>query len=302
MPAAAIPVSAMPVKEGIKGEDGKPLQPLPPKVYDAEADIKKFGLQPTEMLEYRDKFTGEMKKIMIDRRGTTDETLALALLDDTMSRERKDTMISMHLFERGKQGASFLMDLLGYKGQHTKESRAFQSTMRFDFELFLQTFQMFMLDSAELIFKNLPIEIVEVEAVVEGKTVKKEVVRATRRVENKEIAEAVGELGRYFKMTSSLLGKRIRAEVNKRERAKGKGVYIGRDGRSFSVHEDGDIVEMVQQDREEAVKQRDALVALMPELSEDALRFILEGHAVTLEQFIEAWNEKYPGKSYKKDD
>ncbi len=92
-----LPTSSMPVKKGAKDKDGKDLKPLKPTVYDAQRDIKKFGLKPTEMLEYKDPFTGEMKKIMIDRRGTTDEKLAIALLDDSVSREQKDSMLHVSL-------------------------------------------------------------------------------------------------------------------------------------------------------------------------------------------------------------
>lgn len=244
----------MPVAKGALDGDGKPLAPLKRPEYNAQAEIKKYGLKPTEVVEYKDPFTQETKKIIIDRRGTTDEKLALALLDDKMSREQKDSMVSMLLFERGKEGASMLMDLWMYKGSHTKESRAFQSTMRFDFELFLQVFQTFMLDSSDLVFKSLPIAIVEVEG-EDGK--KKEVVQLTRDVEPNEIAIVLGEQARYFKMTSSLLGKRIRAEVEKRERAKGKGIYIDMDNKPYSVHEDGDIVEVVKKDREEVIKEKD---------------------------------------------
>jgi len=251
-----LPDSSMPVAKGARDEKGKKLKPLAPKEYDAQGEIKKFGLKPTELLEYKDPFTDETKRIMIDRRGTTDESLALTLLDPNLTRERKDTAISMYLFEAGKQGNSMLMDLWIYKGAHTKESRAFQSTMRFDFELFLSVFQTFMHDSADIIFKNLPIEVVEVEDEVDGKKVKKEIVRMkddhheigyVRGVP--EIMLTLGEFGRYHRMNAELLGKRIRAEVDKRERAKGKGIYIGMDNKPYSVHEDGDIVEVVSKDK-----------------------------------------------------
>lgn len=251
-----LPNSAMPVAKGAKDEKGNKIKPIPPKAYDAQGEIEKFGLQATEVVEYKDPISGETKKIMIDRRGTTDEKLALTLLDDKISREQKDSVISLYLFEKGKHGASMLMDLWQYKGQHTKESRAFQSTMRFDFELFLSTFQIFMHDSADLIFKNLPIEIVDVEEEVEGKKVAKQIVKVTRDVEPNEIAVVLGEYARYFNMTASLLGKRIKAEVEKRERAMGKGIYLSKDGKPYSIQEDGDIVEVVKRDKDESDKEK----------------------------------------------
>lgn len=254
-----LPGSSMPVKAGVRDEKGNKIKPLPPKEYDAAGEIKKFGLVPTEVVEYMDPFEGVMKKIMIDRRGTTDEKLALALLDDKVNREQKDTMISMYLFEKGKEGASMLMDLWGYKGQHTKESRAFQSMMRFDFEMFLNAFEMYLHDAADKVFNTLPIEVVEVEQEVDGKKIKKEIVRCkdtnyARGVV--EIMETMGEVARYQRMTATLLAKRIRAEVQKRERAKGKGIYVGMDNKPYSVFEDGDIVEVVQRDKAAADEQK----------------------------------------------
>jgi hypothetical protein len=114
-----------------------------------------------------------------------------------------------------------------------------------------------MLDSADLILKRLPIELVEVEIQEGGKKVKNEIVKLTRDVEANEIAEVLGEFARYHRMTSELLGKRIRAEVDKRERAKGKGIYIGLDNKPYSVFEDGDVVEVVAKDKAEADKEKD---------------------------------------------
>lgn len=247
-----LPNSAMPVAVGAVDEDGKAIEPLAPRQYDAAGEIKKFGLQPTELLEYKDPYSGKMKSIMIDRRGTTDEKLALTLLDDKISREQKDSVVSAYLFEKGKEGSSMLMDLWMYKGAHTKESRAFQSTMRFDFELFLQVFQIFMMDSSDMIFKNLPVEIREVEE----KGEKKDKVFLTGTPDIGDIAHTLGEIALYFKQTSSLLTKRIRAEVDKRERAKGKGIYIGKDNKPYSIYEDGDIVEVVKKDKESVEQEK----------------------------------------------
>ena len=239
-----LPNSAIPVAEGVEGVD-----PLKPKKYEPKKDIKAYGLAPTELFEFKDPISGEKKSIMIDRRGSTEQSLGAALLDPKISKDQKDSMVSMYLFEKGKQGASMLMDLLMYKGAHTKESRQFQSTMRFDFELFLQTWQIFLKDAYDLIWNNLPLEKVEVD----GKTI----VKVTRDVDANELAVVMGELGNYFTMTGDLLGKRIRAEVQKREQAKGKGIYIGADNKPYSIYEDGDIVEVVAKDKAEADKEKD---------------------------------------------
>ena len=71
-----------------------------------------------------------------------------------------------------------------------------------------------------------------------------------------DVVITLGEYALYHRHTSELLGKRLRAEVDKRERAKGKGIYIGLDNKPYSVFEDGDVVEVVAKDREEAVKEK----------------------------------------------
>ncbi len=88
--------------------------------------------------------------------------------------------------------------------------------------------------------------------------------------------ETMGELARYQRMTATLLSKRIRAEVNKRERAKGKGIYIGMDNKPYSVHEDGDIVEIVSKDRETA--------KMMKETKAETAERVKAGQCVRCEQ------------------
>lgn len=240
-----LPDSKMPVAKGTLNDQGKKIRPIKSKVYDAQADLKKYGLKPTELLEYTDPITKEKKSIMIDRRGTTDEKLALALLDDTISREQKDSMISMFLFEKGKEGASMLMDLWSYKGQHTKESRAFNSQMRYDYEMFLHVFQMFMRDSHDLLWEMLPLAVDVVE--VDGK--KKEIVKLTSTPNLNDVVLALGQYARFHNMSADLLGERVKAETAKREAAKGKGIYIDLNNKPYSVTEDGDIVEVVAKDK-----------------------------------------------------
>lgn len=250
-----LPNSSVPVAKGARDDKGRKIKPLAPKVYDGEKQIKEMGLKAVENFTYIDPITGDQKSFVIDRRGTTDQKAGLALLDPKLSREQKDSVISMYLFEQGKQGASMLMDLWQYKGQHTKESRAFNSTMRYDFELFLHTFQMFMQDSADLILKELNLEIGEIKD-EHGKKIT--VVHGTEKVTTNDIARVLGEYANYFKMTSTLLEKRIRAEVEKRERAKGKGIYIGIDNKPYSVYEDDDIVKVVEKDKAEADEEKHA--------------------------------------------
>lgn len=225
-----MPDSQIPVKRGAKDDQGGKIKQVEQRKYDAEGQIKKFGLKPVETFTYIDPVTKQKKSFTIDRRGTTEDRVALTLLDKEATREQKDSAVSMYLFERGKEGASMMMDLWAYKGAHTKESRAFQSTMRYDFETFLSVFQIFMQDSAD---------------------------RIEHGMEKGDTAEEVlVEIAKYFRMTSDLLGKRMRAEVEKRERAKGKGIYIDADNKPYSIYEDDDIVDAVSRDKASADAQK----------------------------------------------
>lgn len=100
-------------------------------------------------VEYVNPFTGNKSIQVIDRRGTSDEKLALVFADKDSSEDLKLSTLSLYLFEKGRESASFIADLMLYKGTNTKEMRNFKSQMKFDFDLFINTFASFLFDSAE---------------------------------------------------------------------------------------------------------------------------------------------------------
>src|SRR5579859_6530122 len=102
-----------------KGPLGEKMEVLPPKDggkrkfkpknYNPERDMKKHGLVPISKVIVENPITKEKKEITIRRDGTSDAVLNEALANPSISRERKDQVLSMYLFERGKESASFLM-------------------------------------------------------------------------------------------------------------------------------------------------------------------------------------------------
>ncbi len=98
-----------------------------------------FGVKPTEKIKVTDPITKKTTMVTLDRTGFSEVKLITALADPKLSRDRKDHELSMYLFTRGAEGASMMLDLMRYKGEHTKETRVFKSQMRFDFEAFVES-------------------------------------------------------------------------------------------------------------------------------------------------------------------
>lgn len=105
--------------------------------------------QRVEIVEFVSPATGNRGLQTIDRRGTTDEKLGMALLDPNTTEDRKLSMLSLYLFEKGKESASFIADLMLHKGTSTRETRKFKSEMRYDFTTFTQTFCNYLYDDAQ---------------------------------------------------------------------------------------------------------------------------------------------------------
>lgn len=211
--------------------------------YDAKRDLKKYGLVPVEQIESVNPITGEKKMITIRRDGTTDQALAAVLADPNSSRGLKDTIISRYLWEQGKESASMMMDLWKYKGEHTKESRHWMSNMRFDFELFMEAFMFFLNDGADRVMNGLGL------SVEEDKKHKRVFIKRNRVNYLEEVIDTLGELALYMRNTSDLMRNRIEKEKQKREQQKGGGIYIGLDGKPYSIYEDGDVVDAVKKDK-----------------------------------------------------
>lgn len=104
-----------------------------------------------KVINIKDEVSGKTATYELDRGGTRDQKLAMVLADKNSDDEKKLATMSLWLFERGMNNASYWADLMLHKGTQTRELRQFQSTMRFDFTMFVGLFCQFLTDNAKTI-------------------------------------------------------------------------------------------------------------------------------------------------------
>lgn len=121
---------------------------------DYKSEIQKYeatGQPLMETLTITDPVSKKVATYELDRGGTRDQKLAMILADPSADEQRKLGMLSLYLFERGKESASFITDLMLYKGTNTQESRKFQSRMNYDWTFFVGMFANFLFEQATTI-------------------------------------------------------------------------------------------------------------------------------------------------------
>lgn len=160
----------------------------------------------------------------------------------------------MYLFERGKESASFLADVIRSKGQYAKEGRVFQSRMRFDFEVFVNMFVSHLQRQAEMIGKMFNTEIRKElkefrDWLIQDKNDGKGYTYANYaagqdRLKSAFIGMAINDLDEADRLMNSI--ERVKQA---REAQKGGGIYVDKAGRPYSVN-DPDIDEIIKADRE----------------------------------------------------
>ncbi len=170
----------------------------------------------------------------------------------------------MYLWERGKESSSFFVDLFRYKGEHTKETRAFKSQMRYDFEIFVNQFSKFIREQSRLIGVSIGFDVFKEREkykdwLQEKRKEKKDAdytymdyLRSQPLEENTEINRTEVALIEMA-ITSLEEGERLVVQVQNvakaREREKGKGIYVSKEGAIYS-HDDPDMDEIIKKDRE----------------------------------------------------
>lgn len=218
------------------------------KKYNAAHDLKKYGLMAVEQVEIENPITHEKKMITIRRDGTNIAVLLEALANPKLTREQKDVALSMYLFERGKDQSSFLLDLFQYKGAHTKRTLHFQSQVRHDVDIMVQTFVLFMKDASERIFSGLHIELQDVEG--------KKIAKVPQNIELLDIVRTLGDLAFYFSQTADLMSLRMREEIDRREHEQGKGIYVDIKDKEYSIYRDSDVVDAVKRDQKQILEDK----------------------------------------------
>lgn len=239
-----------------------------------KSELAKYGLDPIQQVEIIDPLNGEKRMIALDRTGYSEAKLVAILADPDTTRERKDHELSMYMWERGGESMSMMVDLIRYKGQHSKESNVFKSQIRFDFEAFLGTFCMSLEDQIDLATKVLGIDVraerdafysFVAERVAADKKgagekyvrkdytyldflIYKEKPKASKNREMRVWAMQVA-LAIHAYDTASLIRKRIDTLKDARERDRGKGIYLSASGRPYTLN-DVELDEIIKADRE----------------------------------------------------
>jgi hypothetical protein len=186
--------------------------------------------------------TGETTNIVIDRRGMFDEKLGGILVDKNKTDDEKLSAISLYLFERGKESSSFLVDLIASKGQFFKGAQQFKSQIRFDLNVLLETIYDFLFSMAKSIFDDLGISSdaseVEEEAFYYLKDNESETLSDFVRKKFSDLPNLSGYDIIFIKMAlqyaseAKLIKKRMEEISEERERERGKGIFINKQGRS----------------------------------------------------------------------
>jgi hypothetical protein len=206
--------------------------------------------------------TGKSALVKISRDGTTDEKLAAIMLHPESTREQKDSMIANYLFERGLESASFLMELFKSKGMHTKETRAFKSQIRFDFEMLVNLFVNWLESTSENIRLSLGlnesfyedyVKMVEKNRKLKGKLDPDDLVKIMKKMFDKKISKEMLSLYTLyvrFKEQSKTLVEEVRKITMMREKERGWGIYVSKTGKIYDIT-DKDISEIVMKECEE---------------------------------------------------
>ncbi len=229
---------------------------------DIKAQLKRKGLEAVQQIEVRDPITNKVSIVNIDRTGHGESRLILALADPNLSREKKDHYLSMYMWELGKESMSMMVDLMRYKGEHTREGRVFQSRMRFDFETFVNSFTFYLQNQSRLLGITLGLDIEKERG--EFKAWLKSEDRRGKSYSYKDYCEYKGdgdiafkdrahialiEMAIYASDEAESLIKAVRNITQAREAMKGGGIYVDRSGRPYSVN-DPDIMEIIKKERE----------------------------------------------------
>lgn len=223
-------------------------------------ELKQRGLVAVEEVEVVNPVTGSKAMVTVERDGTHEAKLVMALADKGKTRDQKDHVLGMYLFERGKENASFLMDLFRYKGAHTKETRAFKSQMRFDFENFVSLFCAHLDASARDAAEELGMEFDAFKKVASDyaswlkdnrdKGFKDFIVACSVSLSGGAAERAILKMAIRNVSEADRLRDYVKRVADAREREKGKGIYIDRDGRPYAVTDDSiDLHEIIEADK-----------------------------------------------------
>ena len=235
------------------------LEPMrdysPEKVID---ELSKMGLEAVKEVEVVNPVTKEKSLITIDRRGTHEDKLAIMAGKYTqglITKDQMDATLSLYLFERGKENTSMLVDLYRYKGAHTKETRAFTSQMRFDFEMFIKMFIEQMRSVSKDIANTYGIHDIKLFCKNYLKVLEDARKENTKPDFKKFYPDDEADCAHIRTMirnwTEADRFEEMVAKVTEgRQREKGYGIYIDAQGKPYSIFDDQKVDEVVKRDIE----------------------------------------------------
>ena len=220
-----------------------------------------YKVKPQQKIKVTDPITKKTSIVNLDRTGFSEAKLITALADPKLKRDRKDHELSMYLFSRGAEGASMMLDLMRYKGEHSKETRVFKSQMRFDFEAFVDSMVMYLQGQADRTAK-----ILGVDLQMEISQYRSWLLLPNNKGREYTYADFRGALNDIAHMKCLMISEAMfaldeaerleasRANITKaREREKGGGVYVDVSGKVYSI-DDPEIDEIIKSDREATSK------------------------------------------------
>ncbi len=216
------------------------------------AVLEKYSLTSTETFEAINPVTKEKKTVTLRRDGMPESEFLAVMENPKKTREEKDFALSMFLWGRGAESASMMVDLMRYKGAHTKETRVFKSQIRFDFEQLVELLAENLRARAFRIGRSLDID------------VQKEYLLFLRWIalpNNKGKGHTYKDFSKKEPVISALIEDAIysldeadrlmkaREGIRKaREAEKGGGIYVSTRGQVYSVN-DKDVGAIIESDR-----------------------------------------------------
>lgn len=190
--------------------------------------------------------TSSGKEMILDRGGIDDKKLAEILQSDA-SDDAKNAMAIQYVASKDKDALAMMGEMFRSRGYAVKEMRQFKSQMRFDFEMFVNTYCVFLKDTADNIWKQLEFK-ENIEDVLESYKKDKEL---SIGITANERGFAILALS-YYEQAKSLQ-KVVQEITNQREKAMGKNIYVDKLGRVHSLYEE-DIFDIVKKEKEELMK------------------------------------------------
>ena len=217
-------------------------------------EIAKYGAEAEYTVEVKDPITHKKTLVTYDRAGHTEQKLIVALANPDVSREKKDHALSMYLFERGAESASFIADIMRSKGEHTKETRVFKNQMRFDFQSFVDTFVAYLDGQANRLAKTLDFDLKKQKASFEAwlnlpNNKGKGYTYYDYDPDEERSRAALIEMAIYALDEADTLRSAVERIAVARDAARGFGVFTSKTGRTYDVR-DPALQDIIKAERE----------------------------------------------------